>query len=89
MTRPVTLHIDRLVLDGLALTPAQGASVQRAMERELARLWTQDAAGAHARAIDAALVRTPPLAITAGRSLSPARIGRDAARSLFSMWRPA
>jgi hypothetical protein len=31
MNAPLTLHINRLVLDGLALTPAQGMRMQRAM----------------------------------------------------------
>jgi hypothetical protein len=35
---PITLHIDRLVLDGLPLTAAQAARLQPALERELARL---------------------------------------------------
>jgi hypothetical protein len=34
----VRIHIDRLVLDGFALTAGQGRQVQAAVERELSRL---------------------------------------------------
>jgi hypothetical protein len=33
----VHVHIERLVLDGLSLSPAQGSLLQAAVERELAR----------------------------------------------------
>ena len=33
----IRVHIDRLVLDGLPVTSAQGAHVRAAVERELAR----------------------------------------------------
>lgn len=35
----INLHIERLVLEGLPLTRAQGPQVQRAVELELARLF--------------------------------------------------
>ncbi len=34
----INLHIERLILDGLPLTPGQGPSVQAAVEAHLARL---------------------------------------------------
>jgi hypothetical protein len=82
---PVTLHIDRLVLDGLSFTPAQGARLQRALEHELARLWTQRAAGSPPHAVASPALRAPSLALPAEASPSPAAVGRDVARSLFAM----
>ncbi len=38
----VHVHIERLVLDGLPLQPAQAPAVQSAVEAELARLLTAD-----------------------------------------------
>lgn len=37
----IMLNIDRLVLDGLPVTAAQGARLQRAMEQELSRLFAE------------------------------------------------
>lgn len=37
----ITLHIDRVVLDGLPVTRSQGALVQAAIEAELAQLLTE------------------------------------------------
>jgi hypothetical protein len=37
----INLHIDRLVLDGLKIGPAQGALVKVAVEAELSRLLTE------------------------------------------------
>lgn len=34
----IELHIERLILDGLAIEPSQGAQVQAAVEGELMRL---------------------------------------------------
>jgi hypothetical protein len=38
MRAPISLHIERLVVDGLPLTAAQAARLQGSLERELARL---------------------------------------------------
>ncbi|NML46846.1 hypothetical protein HHL11_24085 [Ramlibacter sp. G-1-2-2] len=82
--RPVALHIERLVLEGLGFTPAQGALVQRAMERELTRLAARPGpwqAGAQRVAAAPALrLAGPP---------QPARVGRELARSLFATLRGA
>jgi hypothetical protein len=80
------VRIDRLVLDGLPFTAAQGARLQRALETELARLCATGAplrarGGGHADA----RVRAPSLTVPAGTTASPARLGRDIARSLFTM----
>jgi hypothetical protein len=85
MKPPVSLHIDRLVLDGLSFTPAEGARVRRALEHELARLWTQRATGTPVQALASPALRAPALTLRAGAKTSPAAVGRDAARSLFAM----
>jgi hypothetical protein len=82
---PVTLHIDRLVLDGLSFTPAQGARLRRALEHEFERLWTQRAAGGPMHAVASPALRAPALALPAGTPPSPAAVGRGVARSLFAM----
>ena len=84
MKPPVRLHIDRLVLDGLQFTPAQGARLQRAMAHELTRLWTQRAAGTQAQALASPSLQAPALTLQAGTAASPVAVGRDAARSLFA-----
>ncbi|HWU87961.1 MAG TPA: hypothetical protein VN253_11830 [Kofleriaceae bacterium] len=38
---PISVYIERLVLDGLPLTAAQAVRMQRALERELASLISQ------------------------------------------------
>ena len=84
MNAPLALHIDRLVLDGLALTPAQGLRMQRAMEHELARLWHARERREGAAAYSAAELRAPAISLAGAVSPSPARLGRDVARSVFS-----
>ena len=82
---PVTLHVERLVLDGLGLTRAQGAIVQRAFERELARLVVHSEQGAAWQGS-----RIPSVAATAVQtdgSVRPAQLGRDVARSVYSTLR--
>jgi len=85
-TRPVSLHIDRLVLEGLALTPAQGVHVQRALERELLRLWAARAAGGCESSGASPLLRAPAIVLD---DITPARLGRDVARSLFTLLEPS
>jgi hypothetical protein len=83
---PVTVHIERLVLDGLGFTPAQGALVQGALVQEFARLAARAGAdGWHADAMPAA---TAP-ALRLHGTPQPARVGRDLARSLFATLRSA
>jgi hypothetical protein len=86
MNAPLTLHIDRLVLDGVALTPAQGLRMQRSMEQELARLWHAREQRDGAVAYSAAELRAP--AISVAGTASPTQLGRDVARSVFSALGP-
>lgn len=38
----IELHIEHLVLDGLPLTPTDGAAIQQAIQTELTRLLTEN-----------------------------------------------
>ena len=79
----IRLHIERLVLDGLPVSGAQGAQVKAAVEAELGRLLSERsvngeiAAGAALPRVDAA-----PMHVT--RDATPAQIGNGIARSMFS-----
>ncbi|HMG57287.1 MAG TPA: hypothetical protein VK601_27495 [Kofleriaceae bacterium] len=80
----VSLHIERLVLDGLPLTAAQAARMQLALERELARLIAGSGdAGAWdpAAAPPATAVATPAVRWDATR---PHQLGRALAHSVFA-----
>lgn len=82
---PISLHIERLVLDDLPLTAAQAARMQSALERELARLIAEDgdvgawAAGA-ARAVPPATT-APAVRWDATR---PYQLGRALAGNVFA-----
>jgi len=84
---PVTVSIERLVLDGLDLTPSQGALVQQAFERELARLIQQPGRKAHWAAGASPVATATPVHV--GGAMHPARIGREVARSVLSTLRGA
>ena len=84
MNAPLTLHINRLVLDGLALTPAQGMRMQRAMEHELTRLWHARELREGTTAYASAVLRAPAISLGGAAPPSPAQLGRDVARSVFS-----
>ena len=82
---PVSLHIERLVLDGFSLNAAQSVQVQHALERELARLAADLRGGAVWRT---GVVQTAPAsAVHVAGPLRPAQLGREVARSLFSSLR--
>jgi hypothetical protein len=83
--RPVSLTIERLVLDGLGFTPAQGALVRLALEQELLRLLSRPGgdAGWHGVAAPAVTAPRVPLAATP----QPARLGREIAHSLYASLR--
>jgi len=82
---PVTLHVERLVLEGLGLTRAQAGLVQRAFERELTRLVTHAERGGDWRG-----TRVPAVTATAVHidgTARPTQLGRDVARSVYSTLR--
>jgi len=78
----ITVHIDRLILEGLPLTRRQGPLVQAAVELELARLLAVDRLPVEARAGGAA-----PRANAAGFELRegthPAGLGQQIARTVY------
>lgn len=78
VAQPVSVTIERLVLDGVALTPAQSREMQRSLELELARLMDGHRGDWQAAAV--------PLALSPALRLSevpqPARVGRELAQCL-------
>lgn len=83
---PISLHIERLVLDDLPLTAAQAARLQSALERELARLIAEDGdvgawtAGA-VRAVPPVASAAPAIRWDATR---PHQLGRALAGNVFA-----
>jgi len=82
-----SLHIERLVLDGVPFTPVQGAQFQRALERELARLVDGHCHGRWWRG-GGAVASLPAPAIQVLPSARPADLGRQVARSVFASLQP-
>ncbi len=79
----IELRIDRLVLEGLPLSAAQGELVQKAIEAELARLLAE---GGLAQSWDkgAALAAVQAAGITLSPGGSPAQMGAQIAQSVYS-----
>jgi hypothetical protein len=80
--RPIRLHIERLVVDGLPLTPAQAARLHAALERELARLLVHGGDPSAWSSAGAAQVAAAP-AVT-WDAARPHQLGRALARSVFA-----
>jgi hypothetical protein len=81
---PISLHIERLVVDGLPLTAAQATRMQASLERELARLIAQGgdaSAWAGAGAAQPAALAAPAVRWDATR---PHQLGRALARDVFA-----
>jgi hypothetical protein len=78
----VSMRIDRLVIDGLDLTPAQGAAVAQSLERELRSLLRATAGnvGWSGGAMAAAVAPTFRLPT----SIQPVELGRELARSVYA-----
>ena len=77
----VHVHVDRLVVEGPGLRPADGRRVADALTRELTRLLAAGDLGPGLRTARAEpRVDAPPVAAAAWSS--PAGLGRDAARSI-------
>ncbi len=76
----VKLHIDRLVIDGVALAPGGSARLQAAVEAELTRLIARDGIGREYRIGGA----TPALRAgsIASNASNPARFGIEIARAV-------
>lgn len=78
----VKLHIERLVIDGVALAPGGGRKLQAAVEAELTRLLTRDGIGRAYRSGGA----TPKLraGAIAAVSTNPSQFGIEIARAVHS-----
>lgn len=83
--RSVSLHIERLVLDGVALSGTQGAQLRGALIGELTRLLE---GGEIAPSSGAAATLAAP-GIQIARNSSPATIGVEIARSVHKSLNPA
>lgn len=78
----INLHIERLILDGLPLAPAQSAQVRAAVEAELSRLLTTG--GLHAglqSGIALPSVRADALQLNANSN--PTQIGQQIAQAVY------
>lgn len=85
--RPLSLQIDSLVVDGLALSPAQTAQMRLALENELQRLMTRASRGGHWQGAAVPSLQAPPL--KASTTTPAAQLGRELARSLYAALGPS
>jgi hypothetical protein len=74
---PIVLHVERLVIDGAALTPAQGVRLRASLERELVRLLSHAELGTDGRSASGVAPRG--VSWDASR---PEQLGRNLARSV-------
>ena len=82
---PVSLHIERIVLDGFPVTtPGSTMQIQTAVQNELTRLLNQN--GLPPTSVSLAAITAPDFQIT-GKP-APAELGRNIARSIFASLRP-
>lgn len=72
----VTLHIERLVIDGLPLGTHEGPLLQAAVEAEVRRLIAAEGATAFGAARRVPLVRTEPIAPQPGADRLGTQIGQ-------------
>lgn len=78
----INLHIERLILDGLSFEASNKASLQTAIETELARILTENNSAANWQTGGATpSVRAAGIQITT--QSSPAQIGRQIAGSIY------
>ncbi len=81
---PVSLAIERIVIDGPAFNPLQTRHLHRSIERELTRLLQNERTVTPSGAIER--LRAPPLRSNA--HADPVRLGVDIARSLHAALGP-
>jgi hypothetical protein len=80
--QPLSLQIDRVVVDGFPMTPAQTAQMHTALEIELHRLMNGD--GRHSPWQSAATASLQAPHVRAAATTAPAQLGREIARSVFA-----
>lgn len=78
--RPVRVHVDSVVVSGMAMTAAQARVFRAALSRELARLARDPGWSAELRSTAVPSADAPAIARAA--DATPATLGRDVARSL-------
>jgi hypothetical protein len=78
----VTIHIERLVLDGFAMNAAEAGRVRLAIELELARLFTEQGAPASLASIGS-VPSMPAAGVQYAPQTSGADLGASVARSLY------
>ncbi|OGB24077.1 MAG: hypothetical protein A3I66_11425 [Burkholderiales bacterium RIFCSPLOWO2_02_FULL_57_36] len=81
-SRDVTLHIERVVIDGVPLTGAQAAQLRAALQGELTNLLERDGAGFLLQG--GAMPRSTAPAIQVFAPVRPAELGRQIARSVYA-----
>jgi hypothetical protein len=83
----IALHVERVILDGLPMTRAEGELLRSALEAELLRLV------ADGRLADGALsgfeATRAPLTLQLERGAPPETLGRSIARELYAALDPA
>jgi hypothetical protein len=77
----IKLHIDRLILEGLPVSSAQGPRVRAAVEAELVRLLATGGLSPDLRAVAIPHVRAGNLQFSA--ESRPAQLGKEIARSVY------
>src|SRR5437764_15487352 len=76
----VSLHIERLVIEGVSLQAGQAAQLQIAVQRELTRLLQRDGIGASLQGGAVPALSAPAIQISS--PFRPAVLGRQIARSV-------
>jgi hypothetical protein len=79
----INIHIERLILDGLAISQRQRPLVQAAVEAELSRLLAADGLAAHLQS-GGALPQLKGDNIQLTHQSDPDTLGRQIARSVYS-----
>jgi hypothetical protein len=78
----IELHIERLILDGLAIETSQGAQVQAAVEGELMRLLAAD--GLSSRLLSGGTMpRLPTTSIQVSDQPNPIDLGQQIAGAVY------
>lgn len=78
----ISVNIERLVLDGLAVEPGQGNAIQKAVEAELSRFLAEGGIGQEL-AGGGALPSVPGGSIEIGEKIHPRNLGRQIAGAVY------
>jgi hypothetical protein len=83
----ITVHIERLVLDGLPILPHQGAHLGRALEARLSSL-LKAGVPPHGLTSSESLPGIPAAAIQLARDASPVQLGGQIAQAVYGAMSP-